>query len=91
MPSRSASKGSVVAVQVAKSRNNSSSTQPTVPSDQFQTADEKARDLLELVKARIETRKGYYRLVGLSAFFGIYVTTLIFQQRVQESFLIESR
>lgn len=49
------------------------------------------REFLKLVESRIETRQGYLRLVALGTFFCIYSCTMIFQQRVPESFLVESR
>ena len=52
---------------------------------------EDSRRLLHLVKSRMETRNGYCRLTGLLAFFSIYVTTILSQQRVQDMYSVESR
>mmetsp|Transcript_77835 Transcript_77835/g.209772 ORF Transcript_77835/g.209772 Transcript_77835/m.209772 type:complete len:190 (-) Transcript_77835:822-1391(-) len=51
---------------------------------------EHARGLLELVRASIETRQGYLRLCSLLVFFVIYAQSLLYQQRVESSFEIES-
>ena len=52
---------------------------------------EQAYEFLALVKARLDTRNGYLRLAGLATFFIVYITTLIFQRQIQNSFSIESR
>ena len=52
---------------------------------------EDSRRLLHLVKSRMETRNGYCRLTGLLAFFSIYVTTILSQQKVQDMYSVESR
>jgi hypothetical protein len=52
---------------------------------------EKCRQLLEKLRARMQTRTGYKRLAVLIAFFTMYVMALLLQQRVEDSFSIESR
>jgi hypothetical protein len=52
---------------------------------------EKYRQLLEKLRARKRTRTGYKRLAGLICFFTMYVMALLLQQRVEDSFSIESR
>ncbi len=49
------------------------------------------RQLLEIVRLRIEMRHGYIRVAGLSLFFVIYVIMIFLQQNIQTSFGIESR
>jgi hypothetical protein len=53
--------------------------------------EEKARELLDIVRARIATRTGYAKLAGLSFFFCIYFFTLLMQINVEDSFAVESR
>ena len=52
---------------------------------------EKARQLLLKVLARIQTRTGYIRLVTILGFFTMYVMAVLLQQRVEDSFAVESR
>ena len=52
---------------------------------------EKYRQLLDKVRARMQTRTGYQRLAGLICFFAIYAMAILLQQRVEDSFSIESR
>lgn len=53
--------------------------------------DENAHELLELVRSRIEVRKGYIRLGALGTFLVVYVATILSQQNVADSFSVESR
>ncbi len=53
--------------------------------------EEKARELLDIVRARIATRAGYARLAGLSFFFFIYFFTILMQINVEVSYEVESR
>lgn len=50
-----------------------------------------AREVLNLVRSRIETRKGYVQLLCMIIFFMIYCSTLLSQQPTEDSFAIESR
>jgi hypothetical protein len=52
---------------------------------------EKYRQLLDKVRARMQTRTGYQRLAGLICFFTMYAMAILLQQRVEDSFSIESR
>ena len=52
---------------------------------------ENALELLGLVRTRIENRKGYTRLGALGIFLIIYLTTVLLQQNIAESFSAESR
>jgi hypothetical protein len=51
----------------------------------------KARELLDVVRARIATRAGYAKLAGLSLFFSIFFITVLMQINVEDSFAVESR
>ena len=53
--------------------------------------EEKARELLDIVRARIATRAGYAKLAGLSFFFSIYFFTILMQINVEDSYEVESR
>ncbi len=53
--------------------------------------EETARELLDVVRARIATRAGYAKLAGLSFFFSIYVSTILLQINVEDSYEVESR
>ena len=52
---------------------------------------EREQEFLRKVRSRIETRKGYVRLLGLMGFFIIYVMAILLQQKIEDSFAIESR
>jgi hypothetical protein len=52
---------------------------------------ERLRGLLHRVRSRIHTRKAYAKLLALICFFVMYVWALLMQQRVEDSFAIESR
>jgi hypothetical protein len=52
---------------------------------------ERLRELLDKVRSRIETRRGYQRLLALVTFFILYVLALLMQQKVEDLFAVESR
>lgn len=92
---RGGNKGGAIARILKLQRNevapNTQSSSKFSLLSQGQIESESARELLNLVLSRIETRNGYFRLVGLGSFFAIYILTLISQQEVEDSFSIESR
>ena len=65
----------------------------TLPEDKIKCPldEEIARELLEIVRARIATRAGYAKLAGLSFFFSIYFFTILMQINVEDSYEVESR
>ena len=86
---RGINKGAIIARVLKLNKVNPNKTK--ILKIENQSDVEKAHELLALVKARIESRKGYCRLAGLSTFFIIYVTMLVLQQNIGESFSVESR
>jgi hypothetical protein len=76
------------AVQGLKMRDSKKLPEDTImcPLDE-----EKARELLDVVRARIATRTGYAKLAGLSFFFSIYASTILMQINVEDSYEVESR
>ncbi len=56
-----------------------------------QLDEEKARELLDFVRARIATREGYAKLAGLIFFFSFYFSTVLMQINVEDSYSVESR
>jgi hypothetical protein len=89
-----ASKGAVIAKVLIGKRNAVDATD-LGPVASFDTLGEEtvenARELLQLVKQRIENRYGYIKLFSLLIFFALYLKAISVQQNVHEAFEIESR
>jgi hypothetical protein len=91
---RGAARGAVIA-KVLIGKKNTIDASDRVPMNCFYSLDEEnvenARELLQLIKIRIENRYGYIKLFSLLLFFSIYLTSISVQQNVRETFSVESR
>ncbi len=91
---RGAARGGVIA-KILIGKRNAVDTNDPKPKTSFDSLDEEtvenARQLLHLVKIRIENRYGYMKLFSLLIFFAIYLTSISVQNNVQDAFAIESR
>ncbi len=91
---RGAARGGVIAKVLLGKRNTIEASDPGLMVS-FDSLDEEtvenARELLQLVKIRIENRHGYIKLFSLLLFFAFYLTSISIQQKVGDAFAIESR
>ena len=83
--------GGVITRIVKWEQNNSQAKSHLTKSLKKIHHDENARELLDLVRTRIDIRKGYLRLGVLAIFLITYVVTVLSQQNVAGSFSVESR
>jgi hypothetical protein len=91
---RGATRSGVIAKVLLGIKNTIETSDPGRMSS-FDSLDEEtvenARELLQLVKVRIENRYGYIKLISLLLFFSMYLTSISVQQNVSDAFGIESR